>query len=53
MNCFLITVSVYNLRFEKYVCGNRADYTDEEIIKIINEYKEDIKKKLNDMGYVN
>lgn len=53
MNYFSINVFVYNLRFKKYVCGNREDYTDEEMMKIRNKYKEEIKKKLDDMGYVN
>lgn len=53
MNCFSISVFVYDLRFKKYVCGNREDYTDKEIMYIKKEYEEEIKNKLDDMGYVN
>lgn len=52
MNCFLINVFVYNLRFKKYVYGNREDYTDEEIIDIREEYKKEIKEQLDNLGYV-
>lgn len=52
MNCFSINVFVYNLRFKKYVCGNREDYTDEQIIEIREKYKKEIKEKLDDLGYV-
>ncbi|MCE9655648.1 hypothetical protein LPC13_10230 [Clostridium celatum] len=52
MNCFSINVFVYNLRFKKYVCGNREDYTDEQIIEIREKYKKEIKEKLDALGYV-
>lgn len=52
MNCFPINVFVYNLRFKKYICGNREDYTDEQIMEIREEYKNEIKDKLDALGYM-
>ncbi|MBD7914542.1 hypothetical protein H9660_05235 [Clostridium sp. Sa3CUN1] len=52
MNCFSINVFVYGLRFKKYIPGDRNDYTDEQIIKFRENYKKEIKDKLDALGYM-
>ena len=53
---FPVNIFVYGLRFKKYIPGYREDYTEDtedQLNKIKERLKKEIREKLDNMGFVN
>lgn len=53
MTCFSVYIFVYGLRFKKYILGRREDYTEDQLNKIKDRIKNEIREKLDNMGFIN
>nr|DAV25297.1 MAG TPA: Spheroplast protein Y, Colicin-E7 immunity [Caudoviricetes sp.] len=52
MPVFYITINVFGLNFKQAVYGKRSDYTEQELINIMEQYEKETRLKLYALGYV-
>lgn len=51
MPVFYITVNVFGLNFKRPVYGDKSDYTNDELRKIMESAKIEIRARLYALGY--